>query len=78
MEPFFAAVTSIDWQANDAMVEIFLRRLFPHGLCSPELLRESQEQLGRATNLIPLARRAWLEANDELARCIAVRQRAGL
>jgi aminopeptidase N len=77
VEPFFAAVTSIDWKANDGMVEIFLWHLFPHDLCSPELLRESQEHFGRAANLIPLARRAWLEANDELARCIAVRQRAG-
>ncbi len=70
-------MTSIDWKANDGMVEIFLEHLFPHDLCPPELLGESRERFERATNLIPLARRAWLEANDELARCIAVRQRAG-
>jgi len=77
VEPLFATATSIDWNAHDNMVGIFLGGLFPHVLCSRELERESRDQLARAKNLIPLARRAWLEANDELARCIAVRERAG-
>jgi len=78
VEPFFTTVMSIDWKANDNMVEIFLGHLFPQHLCSPELLSESQERLRKAKNLIPLARRAWLEANDELSTCIAVRQHSGL
>jgi aminopeptidase N len=78
VEPLFAAAASIDWQSHDEMVEILLRSLFPHRLCSEELLRESRGELARANDLTPIARRAWLETNDELARCIAVRARAGL
>jgi aminopeptidase N len=78
VEPLFSTATSIDWSANDNMVEIFLRHLFPGTLCSPELLRESAQRFAAAKNLIPLARRAWLEANEELSKCIAIRRRAGL
>jgi len=75
--PLFETATSIDWNANDNLVEIYLQSLFPHGLCSQELLRESEARFASAKNMVPLARRAWLEADDELARCIAVRKRAG-
>jgi hypothetical protein len=71
-------VTTLDWSENDNNVDLFLRRLFPQNLCSAELLRESEQKLAGAQNLIPLARRAWLEANDELGKCIAIRARAGL
>jgi aminopeptidase N len=74
--PLFETAQSTDWRANDNLVEIYLRALFPQGLCSPELLRESEAQLARAQHLIPIARRAWLESNDELSRCIAVRERS--
>jgi aminopeptidase N len=77
VEPLFEAVRSIDWQANDERAEIFLRALFPQNLCSADFLRQSREELARAGNLTPIARRAWLESNEELERCIAVRRRAG-
>jgi aminopeptidase N len=77
VEPFFAAVTSIDWTVNESRVDLFFDALLPQNLCSPELLHASRSHLASAQNLTPLARRAWLEANDELARCIAVRERAG-
>lgn len=78
VEPFFKTVTTIDWKSNDNLVEIYLEKLFPHNLCSSDLLRESESQLKKAKNLIPLARRTWLEANDELAKCIAVRRVSGI
>jgi aminopeptidase N len=76
--PYFADATSIDWAEHDELVELFLERLFPRVLCSSELLEESRARLGSASNLIPIARRAWLEANDELATCVAVRARSAL
>jgi aminopeptidase N len=78
VEPYFADVTSLDWKANENMVEIFLLHLFPRTLCSRDLLADSRRRLLTAPNLVPIAQRAWLEANDELASCIAVRERAGL
>jgi aminopeptidase N len=76
--PLFQTATSIDWRANEDRVGLFLRTLFPQNLCTPDLLRESRAQLAQANDLIPLVRRAWLESNDDLERCIAVRQRGGL
>lgn len=76
IKPFFKAVTSMNWEANDNLLDIYFENLFPANLCSAQLLAESKKEMQRAKNLIPLARRAWLEANDELEKCVAVRKKS--
>ena len=76
VKSFFKKVNTIDWNKNDNLVEIYLKELFPMNLCSAELLSESQRNLEGSKNLVPLAKRAWLEANDNLARCVQVRKAA--
>ena len=74
VQPFFKQVTTMDWKQADELVSIYFDRLFPHTLCSSKLLKESKAKLAGAKNLTPLAKRAWLEANDELEKCVSIRQ----
>lgn len=74
VDTYFDRVKKMDWQKNDAVVDIYFEALFPYNICSPELLRRSQRELKKARNLTPLAKRGWLEANDELGRCVRVRK----
>jgi aminopeptidase N len=74
VEPYFSLVSHMDWSKNENLVDILLGRLFPLSLCSRELLAESESRLQSAGNLVPAARRAWLEANDELSRCAAIQE----
>lgn len=71
--PYFKTIMGMDWAANDMMIDVYFESLFPHNVCTPQLLNESQTKLRQAKNLVPLARRAWLESNDELEKCISVR-----
>lgn len=73
---FFERIAAVDWAANDSLVEIYFEDLFPHNLCSDALLAVSKLKLRGANKLNPLVKRAWLEANDELAKCISVRKKA--
>ncbi len=77
VDEFFARVKDIDWRDNDQLVKIYFDRLFPKNLCSEKLLTRSQAELQAGARLTPLARRAWLEANDELARCVRVNSAKG-
>jgi hypothetical protein len=63
----------MDWQSNDSYTELYLEALFPFNICTPQLLDKSVKALRSAKKLTPLARRAWVEANDGLDRCIKVR-----
>jgi aminopeptidase N len=76
VKPFFSNVEKMDWSANDNLVEIYFENLFPHNVCTKQLLSESRTNFKKAKNLTPLAKRAWLEANDELSKCVAVRGKA--
>lgn len=73
VKPFFKRVTTLNWKEDDELAEIYFDRIFPFNICSKSLLDESQKQLKSAHNLTPLSKRYWLEANDELAKCVAVR-----
>ncbi len=75
VKPFFQAVKAVNWadSENDNLIEIYFERMFPQTICSKGLLKESQSNLKASANLTPLVRRSWLEANDELGRCVAVR-----
>ena len=73
-QPFFERLSSIDWKSNDQLVRIYFRELFPQNLCNRAVLKESETRLRQSKNLTPIARRAWLEANDELKECVSVRR----
>ncbi len=70
---FFKGVAAVDWAKNDQVVDVWFEELFPRELCSPSLLSESRKRLKSTPRLTTLVRRAWSEANDELARCVRVR-----
>lgn len=71
---FFDRVKQMDWASNDMLVEVYFEELFPGQLCTQDLLNRSQKELGSTKQLTSLAKRAWLEQNDELARCVSVRE----
>lgn len=74
VEPIFKNILNMDWKSNDSLVDIYFEGLFPQNICSSQLLAKSKTKMASAKNLTPLAKRAWLEANDELSRCVAVRK----
>ncbi len=71
---FFERVSAMNWATNDSYVDLYFEKLFPSDLCSTSILKMSESNLKKAKNLTSIARRSWLEANDELARCVRVRQ----
>ncbi len=76
-EPFvneyFKKVTTMDWSSHDDVVDIYFEQLFPVKLCNEKTAKMSSSKLKGAKNLTSLARRSWLEAQDELERCVKVR-----
>jgi aminopeptidase N len=70
---FFAKVTTLDWKQHDDDVEIYFEEIFPVQLCNGNILSLSEKSFKRAKNLTALARRSWMEAQDELSRCVKVR-----
>ncbi len=72
---FFNQVTKMNWTRNDDIVDIYFEELFPVEICSPSLLKRSETELKKAKNLTSLARRSWLEAQDELKRCVLLRRK---
>ncbi|MGH8615066.1 MAG: aminopeptidase N [Gammaproteobacteria bacterium] len=73
VDRFFQRISAVDWEKNDNIVEIYLENLFPGTLCSPTLLSRSEREMKRSKGLTSLARRTWLEANDDLKRCVNIR-----
>jgi aminopeptidase N len=74
LKKFFERVSSIDWKAQEAVVDIYFEKLFPFTLCSKEAAELSRASFKKARKLTSLARRSWLEAQDELDRCVRVRR----
>ncbi|MGE3610855.1 MAG: aminopeptidase N [Bacteriovoracaceae bacterium] len=71
---FFKKVSSMNWKkADDSEVGIYFDYLFPLKSCSREVLEISKKSLKSSLHLTDLARRNWLESNDELQRCVKVR-----
>jgi aminopeptidase N len=73
-DDFFNRAKTIDWEKEEELIEPYFESLFPAQLCNLALLKRSQSEINRAKNLTSLSRRAWLEANDELERCVKIRQ----
>lgn len=74
-QEYFQRIQSLNFGERDQLVEIYFDGLFPHNVCSKKLLEKSRQSLKKARKLSPLARRSWLEANDELARCVSYGRR---
>jgi aminopeptidase N len=72
---YFKRLQSLDFAKSDHLLDVYFDGLFPHSLCSKKLLNLSKESLRAAKKLTPLARRYWLEANDELSRCVKIGRR---
>lgn len=75
VDAFFQRVRKMDWKKDDSTVDIYFESFFPSNVCSQALLERSRAEMEKV-RLTPLVRRAWLEANDELSRCIKVRAKA--
>ena len=76
VQDYFSRVKNMDWAASDSLVHVYFNDVFPQVICSDELLKKSEQSLGEALNLTAHAKRGWLEANDNLAKCIAIRKRS--
>ena len=72
---FFTQALTTDWKKHDDDVEIYFEELFPTAICNEDILKQSQKAFKKARNLSSLAKRAWLEAQDELQRCVLVRSK---
>ncbi|MES2854974.1 MAG: hypothetical protein V4692_03875, partial [Bdellovibrionota bacterium] len=74
VDPFFEAVKKTKWAESDHLVDIYFDKLFPVSVCSKALWKKSEKEMKTAKTLTPMAKRAWSEANDELARCVSIRE----
>jgi aminopeptidase N len=75
VKEFFQRVKTVNWKKNDHLVHVYFNGLFPGDLCTKKLLDESVAALKANRGLTDLARRSWLEENDELSRCVKVGRR---
>lgn len=73
LKDYFQRVQTMDWSKHDEVVDVWFEELFPHTLCTKEVLKQSEKSFKAAKKLTSIARRAWMEAQDELARCVRVR-----
>lgn len=74
IDDYFRRIISMDWKSHDDVVDIYFERLYPLTLCSKEVLKQSEKGMKKAQKLSTLARRSWMEAQDELKRCVKVRE----
>ncbi len=74
LETYFKKLTTMNWKDNDDKVDVYFEAFFPHSVCTEELKKMSQANLDKAKNLTSIAKRSWSEAQDELNRCVKVRQ----
>lgn len=72
VEPFFSLIETLPSNTSGYLVRGYFDSLFPGVLCSPNLLAESEARL-RALNPAAKLAKPWLEANEDLRRCVAKR-----
>ena len=73
VDEYFRKVSQMDWASHDDIIDIYFEQLFPGRLCSEQMVNLSAKKLKASKNLTSIAKRAWLEAQDELQRCVKVR-----
>lgn len=74
VKDFFDKITTMDWKVNDSLIGIYFDFLFPSQSCSSSVLKLSERKFKSSKNLTNLAKRNWLEANDELKKCVSIRE----
>lgn len=73
LSDYFKTITQKHWDKADDVVDIYFERFYPSNLCTEETLKMSEKAFRKANHLTSIAKRAWREAEDELKRCIKVR-----
>lgn len=73
VDDYFKKLTRMDWKSHDDIVDIYFENLFPFELCTKEVAALSEKKFKSAKNLTSLTKRSWLEAQDELNRCVRIR-----
>lgn len=76
VEEYFSKLTSLKWEALDNQAQLIFI-LFPVSLCSKEIEKLSEKSFKKSVHLTNLARKFWLEAQDDLSRCVKVRSKNG-
>lgn len=74
VEEYFSKLTSLKWENLDNQAQLIFI-LFPVSLCSKEIEKLSEKSFKKSTHLTNLARKFWLEAQDDLSRCVKVRSK---
>lgn len=72
VDEYFNALTTLKWSSLDDFVKIAFF-MFPIEICTKEVEQKSETSFKKAQNLSSIARKAWMEAHDELKRCVKVR-----
>lgn len=73
VDDYFSIISSINWEIMDNRAQLIFI-LFPASLCNKEVEKLSEKSLKKA-HLTNLARKFWLEAHDDLSRCVRVRSK---
>lgn len=74
VEEYFSKLTTLKWETLDNQAQLIFI-LYPAGLCTKEIEKLSEKSFKKTPNLTNLARKFWLEAQDDLSRCVKVRSK---
>lgn len=76
VDAYFARIEGMDWKSHDDMVGVYLKSFYPLQTCSDKVLKQSEKSMQKAKHLTTIARRSWMESQDELKKCLLVRRAA--
>lgn len=74
VEEYFSRLTAMKWDTMDNQAQLIFV-LFPASLCTKDVEKLSEKSLKKVKNLTNLARKYWLEAHDDLSKCVRVRSK---
>jgi aminopeptidase N len=72
LRDFFEQLKKTDWTSNDDVVDVYFEHFYPFEECSKDNEALSKSYMTQ-TKLTNLAKKGWLEAHDELSRCVRIR-----
>jgi aminopeptidase N len=72
VDEYFEKITNLDWSKNDDFAQMYFV-MFPGNLCTKRLEDLSSRKFKEAKNLTNLSRKYWLEAHDEMSKCVKVK-----
>lgn len=70
MQRYFDYLSGEDWIRNNGFANHYFHRFYPTYVCSPEMLKMSQEAFKKAQRLSPRARNRWTQVQEELEICV--------